>query len=529
MTSLKQAIADRKSRVEGWRTAARSSVSSRRKSIGDEALVAATGGGRTGPIDGGQSLRTAKAQYDAAHRDHPYAAIRPIAVSVADAACRVGRMSAAADMSSPVRTKEMRKAISLAPAFVKQISEGVEPLEKHRLYDILENPNPYMTQWMLKYVTAFSLEATGHALWWIDGEQIWYFPMSWARPLHETGRPFAAWKITPPGVAEVNGFVIPGEDACYFFYPDPGNPTMPRSPLQTQSRAVNTDEKIQQAQLAVMNNEGRPGLVLVAGDLPLPPGQTGTPRPPTFTAEQRAQLIEAVRLMYEGVNNWGEPLILDGLIKDARPFTSSPRDMDFQGGSMLTKDRIFEGIGTSPVVAGHTENANRAGSVVAHEVFYGIAVNPLITVISETMTKKLGPRFAGNGERLYIWFEKAVPNDPDTKRADMDLLAANGAITKNEMREAYDLPPRDDGDELIENNPPPSPIGPDGKPFKPGAAGAGGRPGSKPVGKPGQKPKPARGRGAAGQADAESKLFYYLGAKADSGDVEAADLLQDVG
>jgi phage portal protein BeeE len=438
----------------------------------------------------GVDISNAVKQYRA-FRDIPFTAIRPIAVKIASLPWLAGsKGSISAPSTGKLRTKSF--AYRNSPAFVrKQLTDGLEPDKEHPAITDLENPNPYMTGWALKFCTAASMELTGKSFWWIipglreDGSakiNYYYLPTSWVKPIHGKDRPFVGWRVTPPGQVEREDTpLIPYEDIAYFSIPDPADPLGSLSPLQSQARACNTDDEVQRAQFASMRNGINPGMVIQAGRLPAPPGQTGQGPRVELTPDQRNQLISAVRLAYAGAMHFNDPIILDALIEDVHPYTRSPAELGFLESSGLTKDRIMQGIGTNPIVAGQIEGANRASAYVAHDGFYDLVVNPLGTLISEVITNTVAPRYANPGTKTYIWIEEAKARDADLELAKMTAGSAARAVKVNEWREylGLDLLEGDEGEAFAGPPEPPmeGPGGvettkPKGKP--PGGAGAGG-------------------------------------------------------
>lgn len=475
------------------------------KSFRMMATKAAAGGGGSGAgpyaVDAatqagvfGQSNNMASAakQY-AALRDIPYTAIRPIAVKVASQPVLVGYKATAEKRLSPDMAKLRTKSLlwETAPYFMrKQIAEGLEPEQDHVLLDAFEDPNEFMTGWALRYCTAMSICATGDAFWQIDRTRpdgrlgFWYLPKTWVTPVHTPERPFAYFKVQPPGSTDELP-PVPYDDMLHFRFPDPSNPLGSMSPLQSQARAVNTDDEIQKSQFASMKNGVHPSVVLRAGRLPPKPGESGQGPLPVLTAEQRRQLIDAIRLHYSGATHFGDPIIVDGMIEGVEPFGRGPADLDFPNGSKLTKDRIMQGIGTNPVMAGQIEGANRASSYVAQDVFYAISVNPILTLMSETKTARLARTDTTPGRKLYIWLEEAKANDEDLNLAKMTGAQTAMAVTKNEWREFVGLPKSDDpeADKLPVPPEPPAPAG--------GVAvNIGKKKPAKKKPKPGDKPKP---------------------------------------
>lgn len=429
------------SRTLGYREAATRAVSS--KVAGAPAIIA--DGNPVGQFGQSQEMDSAMRQYKAASVDHPYAAIRPIACKVAELTLRCGHKAMREAQEPKMRAKGLWS--KRCPDFLhKELAEGLELDTEHEFLTLLERPNPWMVQWSLMYCTAFSIQATGRAFWWLNEGGIYYMPAHWVHHKSES-RPFSAWEVRPPN--STKAVEVAPEDMVYFAMPDPANPTLTFSPLQSQARAVNTDEQIQKAQLHSMVNSTQPGMVLVAGKLP---GVNGNPEQrPHLTPEQRQQLVSAIQLHYRGVMKHGHPIILDGLIDDVYPYSKTPAEIGFMDSSVLTKERIYQGIGTNPIVAGQVEGANRATAYVAQEIMYANVVNPMVTLMSQTMTHFFSPRYSTRGRRFYCWLERAEAFDVDVKDRQMRMGIDGGVVRRDELREYLGLEPvgGKEGEEFI--------------------------------------------------------------------------------
>jgi phage portal protein BeeE len=336
----------------------------------------------------------------------------------------------------------------------KNIGEHIEPMENHRVLDALSDPNDLQTYWQLMFSTVASLEITGRALWWISqgtretadgpGTSIMHIPTTW---LVSVDPKRTVWKIRPTG--SVEEFEIPGDQVCDYHYPDPSDPNGVISPLTRVAEAVLTDQQIQTAQHMAFRNGIFPRVVLTAGKLP---GTNGVPgERPVFSPQQREDLIAAIKGAYQGVTSSDEPVILDGLIESITKFSQTSEEMDWMQSSKLTKARVLQAYGVSPILLGEIENANRASSIVANEIFVENKCNPLIELISGSMTEWLAPMFSGPRERLVCWIEPAVAHDPDINLKQWELGAKLGFVTKNEYRHSIlNLPDATDGDVFLE-------------------------------------------------------------------------------
>ncbi|MGE3180936.1 MAG: phage portal protein [Phycisphaerae bacterium] len=363
-----------------------------------------------------KSLSVAGAQEQLSHfKGWVWSAVRLVAQRIAQQRVCVGK--------KPTRGRRHKSA-----------GECIEPLESHSLLDALADPSELQTYWSLMFVTVASLEICGRSLWWVtkdtrDGNKptILHLPTPWIVGVDPQR---TAWKIRPNGAVEE--FTIRGDEVLHLFYPDPADPNGAISPLSRIAEAVLVDQEIQTGQHAAFENGVFPKVILTAGRLPDTPGMPG--ERPTLTADQRRQIIYAIKQAYGGTMNSGEPLILDSLIEKVEKLSHTPSEMDWMNSSKLTKSRILQAYGVSPILLGEVEGANRASATVADEIFVSNKVNPLIEMLSQAMTEWLGPMFATPREKLVVWIEPAVAHDPDISLKQWELGAKMGYVSQNEFR-----------------------------------------------------------------------------------------------
>ncbi|NOY41583.1 MAG: phage portal protein [Planctomycetes bacterium] len=366
-------------------------------------------------------LSRAKEQYSH-FRGWAYVAIKTIASRIAGQDCFVARV-----LDKP---KVGRKLF--LPQSLKSLGDRLEPLERHPLLDALDSPNQLMTRWPLMFSTVASLLITGRSFWWlveVDGQlQIWPIPSHWLEPSDKLRN---AWKLRPDlGIGEHE---LPSEDVAAFVLPDPSNPFGSISPLQAQAAAVATDEEIQNSQYKAFVNGVNPQLAIRVGRLPgAVQGEAG--QRPVLEPEQRQQLVDAILRLHSGEAKKHHPLIVDGMIEGFDKLSSSPQEMDFLDSGKATKARIFQSFGVNPIVSGEIADANRAQAVVAGQQFCE-TLNPIIELMSQTITRWLGNRFSADGEKLLAWIDPCRANDPEQKLQEWKTARANGDVTQNEFRQ----------------------------------------------------------------------------------------------
>jgi phage portal protein BeeE len=279
----------------------------------------------------------------------------------------------------------------------------------------------------LIFTTVASLELTGRSLWWLPAKkQILPIPTSWITGFEGTTK-FTAFNLRPPNSGEE--FALPADECCYFSYPDPGDPHGAQSPLQAVAGAVDADESMTASQASMFRRGIHPSHAIILGKQPHPEMPGGLRQ--HLTAAQHRQIIEAVRKRYADVTRHGEPLILDGLIEDVKRLSNTMAEMDYLQSGKVTKERIMQGFGVNPIIAGQVEGANRASSLAAEDHFCAYTVNPKIELLSQCLTEWLSPMFGGD---LVVWIEPCVADDADAKRQWATLLAQHSALTGDELR-----------------------------------------------------------------------------------------------
>lgn len=511
-SSIFQAVDDRRRQ---YRNGARAVVMS--KVAGAASPMSTYGAGQINQLDLGLGMDSGAAKHAEQFRyfrDWVYTAIQPLALRMSGQQFFVGSLEANAELrmqkalsrlepNQPAASHSLAARLFTAkeslPDCFKSMGERIDPIDNHPFLDVMANPNSIMVGWQLVYLLGASLKITGETLWWIDDHevdpltgktrwQIWPIPAHWATPVHTKEKLFAYWKVRSPRMTQAVD--VPGEKTSYFYLPDPADPLSSLSAITAQARSISTDDQLQNAQYHMLKDGLRPDMVLIAGELPDANGKPGMK--PTFTPDQRTQLIEAVKLAYRGPSRQGEPLILDGLIKDAKPYSRSPQEMGFTESGSVTKNRIMLGLGMNSIAAGEVEGVNRASSAMADEHVCYNQINPLGALISQVLTVRVAPLFARPGEKLVIWMDPARPRDQEITLK--KWMGCKRSVTPNDERTVLlNLPPLDDeyADTPYYKIPPvkipgAEGDGPDGKPGKP-----------KP---PANRAKPAGRRNSAGQS-----------------------------
>jgi len=380
------------------------------------------------------------------YRGWNYSSIKPIAVTIAGQPVRVARKTARGRPSPKRTVKAATLGVQNLPRWIKAANpQSLDVYEDHPILDVFDEPNDIMTKWHLLYTTVVCLQLCGKCHWWLTTNKetgkpcIWPIPPSWIQPVHTKEKAFDSWLLMPGGTGQP--VPIPRDEIVYFFYPDPGNPLGVVSPMSACGRMVVADDAIWEAQSRTFRQGIWPGLAVIAGEYIDEDGEEGGR--PLLEREQRQQIYTAIRRAWGGVMNMSEPLILDALIKDIKKITNTPAEMDFMESSKMTKAAIQQTHGTNPSIMGEIEGLNRATAIAGRWNFADFVVNPLIQMISETLTFSIAKALAEDDEKLFLWIEPYHPDDQSERRANYTAGAQIGAkIRQDEARTLLlNLPP----------------------------------------------------------------------------------------
>lgn len=419
-------------------------------------------GQRLPAIDGAERQQIVDAKEQYRHfRGQTFTSIRPIAQRIAGQPLRLARIAPAAAGRGrrQVETRQYAEA-ELAAFVVKQLgrpikaNERLEVVDQHPILDALAAPAaslPGWNDWCLKYVTAASLELTGHAYWWfpvVKGrKEIWHLPTHWVRPKNSPSGLFQGWLIQPDGASDERE-VGPAEIAP-FWYPDPKNPLRGLGPLEAGARSVMVDEYVVDAQKRAFQLGLHPGAVITVGAQAMKGGKQVRPR---LRQWQRSQLTEAINARYRGMTHFGEAMILDALIEDIRPYGNTPKQMDFGGNAEQAQARVEQTFGTNPYVAGASGLSSRAESAEADRHFCYSTVNPKIELLSRVLSLVVLPHFDASRE-FVLFIEPARPRDAEMEQKDWEDGLKYGCITVNEYRSnVLRQPPQPWGDAVVMPN-----------------------------------------------------------------------------
>lgn len=385
-----------------------------------------------------------------------YAAINAIAMEGAGQPAKLGILQGADEpqkrafnrlKQSPL-TKKMPSSLA-----EKSLTEEWELLEGHAFCDVLDNPNQFQTRWQFTYMFLTNLLLTGWG-YIVGGEtengfEMFSLPTTWVTPIHRNG-PFTEFRILNPNRAAVEqGVILSRDNVAFAHLPNPADPMGALAPADAQITAIRIDDSIQTSQERFFKNGIFPSVVVTVGKDPHPDVPGGGVRP-RLSGEQRRQVIGAIRKTMTGVENYGNPAIVDGLIEKIDRLSATSNEMGWDKSEDKIRTRLLSAFGVHPYILGEVVNVGGYAQAAKIEDRFFKKVNSLTEMLGLVTT-----HFARmvDKRKVFVWWEQLVAVDQGLRYTNLRDARKNGDITKNEWRTELGFAP-DESDESAESRAP---------------------------------------------------------------------------
>lgn len=190
-------------------------------------------------------------------------------------------------------------------------------------------------------------------------------------------------------------------------------------PVSAAARAIDIANYADAWNAALIRNDMKPAGAFVAE------GYLGE--------QQFARLKNQVEEMYQGYDNAGRPLVLDGSMK-FQPFSMSPKDLDWLNSNKANMRNICAAFGWPSQLVGDTEASTYANYQEARKAGYIETIMPLMDFVTDEFQSWLLPLY-GSGLRLVLRRDKidALQENENEKYTRLQNCAF---LTINEKREA---------------------------------------------------------------------------------------------
>jgi HK97 family phage portal protein len=355
--------------------------------------------------------------------------------------------------------------------FERDEDDGRNRLRKTPLAQLLDDPNPEMTQFELIEATVASRMLYDETYWYVardtaapSGWVIRHIPTSWViGKVGATAFTVAGYKIALPGT---NGqaIEIPVEDMVVFRGWNPVDPKAGVSPVMALKAILAEQVHAQVFRDQMWKRGGRVGQWIYR---PAPPAS------PQWSKEARENWIKQYRENFAGdkaPRAGGEPLLEDGM--ELRSNRFSAKDEQYIDAMKLSLQTCAQVYFVNPTMVGVLDNANYSNVREFRRALYGDNLGPEIERIQQRINKSVVPKLADR-ERVYCEFNLQTKlAGAFEEQSDLLQRAVGGPyMTRNEGRAKLNMSRIDGGDELIvplnvtpNGDQEPTPAGPAQKP-----------------------------------------------------------------
>lgn len=309
------------------------------------------------------------------------------------------------------------------------------------LYNLLDQPNPFMDYEELVELLVIDLLLVGNAYWY-----------KWRS--NEAGQPLALYRLAPPYVKVVPGptgimgyeyrvpdsgqrdpLKIKPEDVMHFKLPNPHSPYYGLGIVQGSARPLDLELALTDHQANYFEKGTNVSMVV----------QSERRIPKDVFKKLSAQL----RGRYSGSHNAGELMVLEAGLT-ASSIAPNAAQAQFAAMSNLSRERVHAMFRVNPKLLGIPASDGTDKATDAQRVFDHNTLQPFFNKLSKRVTRALAQAYDVD---FKIDHRYRMPQEDQVKLAG-DFASIPG-VTVKEVREFLDLPPTGDPeiDDLVLNLP----------------------------------------------------------------------------
>lgn len=296
----------------------------------------------------------------------------------------------------------------------------------------LKRPNPYKTMTQLLVGVFQQMAIVGDAYWYVSRDKKGIPLEIW--PMHPS-----ITKVVANSEGEILGYVMQSqsgkkivfleEEVIHFQLPNPVNDLYGLGRVEKVVQEAGLDLQALQSNKSIFSNGMQPSVVLQLDDMATP--------------DDAKRLTDELRQSHTGADNRHKILALARL-KDVKPYSLTPKDLDFLGLRKLSTDKVTTGMGVPKVLLGNHNSGDYATTEFLDRNMNQSTIIPWQVMVTELITEKLihsiNPDFA-------FMLNEPQSGNPDRLRQDLLTAHKDGAITADELRmEGFDLEPLEESE-----------------------------------------------------------------------------------
>lgn len=317
-------------------------------------------------------------------------------------------------------------------------TDGVLPM-------LLADPNPDMTPYELVYSLISDWCLYGRVVWLVgrdassrSGWQIRPIPPAWITSWNR-GSGFSYESITFQDEEFGGGIVTVGTEDCVIFSNyHPTNPAGAVSPVKALRQTLAEQIEAQAYRREVWAHATR-----ISGYIARPAGVEWSEG-----AAKRFKADIGANWSKGGASAGKTPVLEDGM--EYRPVTFNAHEGEWAAGVKLSREDCAAAYHVNPAMIWSADGQTYASAKDNARALYADTLMPLLTMVQQRLTKRLGP-MVGAPENEYVEFDISAKLQGSFEEQTTAMQSSVGAPwrTRNEARAMQNLPPVEGGDELI--------------------------------------------------------------------------------
>lgn len=304
---------------------------------------------------------------------------------------------------------------------------NAEIIEKHEIYDLLENPCPAdrdLTGWTIRYFVfaCYTLVGEAYLLKVRDpsGRVIGLQPVapSWVIQTPTVNQRF--WQIYPFGTAGGNSIVVPVEDVVSFKDIDLNDPYgRGRGTSEAIGDEIQSDEYASKYAKNLFFNDATPSAIIYA---------------PQGDKETADQIKQSWLQKMAGYRHAKEPMVLTGEGSRFEKISQSPTELDFVESRRFLRDNANEHFHIPPEIMGILQNSNRSTIDSAEYLLNKNVLADYLRMYERVINNQLLWEDFDKERKLILHHENNVAEDIAQKLQIANDGLSRGVLTVNDWR-----------------------------------------------------------------------------------------------
>ena len=302
-----------------------------------------------------------------------------------------------------------------------------EIIEKHEIYDLLENPCPAdrdLTGWTIRYFVfaCYTLVGEAYLLKVRDkmGRVIGLQPVapSWVIQQPTVNQRF--WEIYPFGTAGGNSIVVPVEDVVSFKDIDLNDPYgRGRGTSEAIGDEIQSDEYASKYAKNLFFNDATPSAIIYA------------PKGDKDTADQ---IKQSWLQKMAGFRHAKEPMVLTGEGSKFEKISQSPTELDFVESRKFLRDSANEHFHIPPEIMGILQNSNRSTIDSAEYLLNKNVLADYLRMFERVINNQLLWEDYDKERKFILHHENNIAEDIAQKLQIANDGLSRGVLTVNDWR-----------------------------------------------------------------------------------------------